>query len=256
MPTHTETDEEDEDPSAVPDPIPYAEAKRDYDEKMKALNAFFEEARQYRQAKHADPAALHTDLRYEAILPVLDGTVPLFVTAVKVREIREAVQFAKREKIKIILADAYEAYQVLPLLKANNIPVVLGPTHTLPLDEDDPYDRSYTTPAALYNAGIKFCIATFSSRNARNLPYEAASAVPYGLPKDEAYKAVSLNAAQIFGVGNRLGSIEEGKTADLIVSDGNPLEVKTHVEMLFINGKPVSLDSRQTELYQKYLGHQ
>ena len=249
-----ESDEEDEDPGAEPEPIPYAEAKRYYEEKMKALNTFFEEARQYRQAKRANPAALHTDLRYEAILPVLDGATPMFVTAVKAREIREAVQFAKKEKIKIILADAYEAYQVLPLLKANNIPVVLGPTHTLPMDQDDPYDRSYTTPAALYHAGIRFCIATFSSRNARNLPYEAAAAVPYGLPKEEAYKAVSLNAAQIFGIGNKLGSIEEGKTADLIVSDGNPLEVMTHINMMFINGKPVSLDSRQKELFEKYLG--
>jgi len=249
-----ETDEEDEDPSAGPEPIPYAQAKREYDRQMKALHNFFDEARQYRQAKRANPAALHTDLRYEAILPVLDGVTPMFVTAVRAREIREAVQFAKKEKIRIILADAYEAYQVLPLLKANDIPVVLGPTHTLPLDQDDPYDRSYTTPAALYNAGIKFCIGTFSSRNARNLPFEAAAAVPFGLPREEAYKAVSLNAAQIFGIGNRLGSIEEGKTADLIVSDGNPLETMTHIEMMFIDGKPVSLDSRQKELYEKYLG--
>jgi imidazolonepropionase-like amidohydrolase len=251
-----EMDEEDEDPSAAPDPIPYAQAKRDYDQKMKALNAFFEGARQYRQAKRANPAALRTDLRYEALIPVLEGATPLFVTAVRAREIREAVQFARKEKIRIILADAYEAYQVLPLLKANNIPVVLGPTHTLPTDPDDAYDRSYTTPAALYHAGVKFCIATFSSRAARNLPYEAAAAVPYGLPKEEAYKAVSLNAAQIFGVGNKLGSIEEGKTADLIVADGNPLEVTTHVNMMFIDGKPVSLDSRQKELYEKYLGRQ
>jgi imidazolonepropionase-like amidohydrolase len=249
-----ESEEEDEDPGAQPEPIPYADAKREYDRKMKALNRFFEEARQYRQAKRVDPQALKTDLRYEAILPVLDGATPMFVTAVKAREIREAVQFARKEKIKIILADAYEAYLVLPLLKANDIPVVLGPTHTLPLEEDDPYDRSYTTPAALYQAGVKFCIGTFSSRNARNLPYEAAAAVPFGLPKEEAYKAVSLSTAQIFGIANRLGSIEEGKTADLIVADGNPLEVGTHIDMMFINGKPVSLDSRQKELYQKYLG--
>ena len=249
-----ETDEEDEDPSAQPEPIPYADARREYDRKMKALISFFDEARQYRQAKRADPKALKTDLRYEAMLPVLDGTTPMFVTALREREIREAVQFAKKEKIRIILADAYEAYKVLPLLKANNIPVVLGPTHTLPLDEDEPYDRSYTTPGELYQAGVKFCIGTFSSRNGRNLPYEAAAAVPFGLPKEEAYKAVSLNTAQIFGIANRLGSIEEGKSADLIVTEGNPLEVMSHIDMMFIDGKPVSLDSRQKELYEKYLG--
>lgn len=249
-----ESDDEDVDPSAAPGPIPYAEARRIYEERLKTLNAFFDEARQYRQARRVNAAALRPDLRYEAMIPVLDGAAPLFVTAVRAREIREAVQFARREKIRIILAGAYEAYRVLPLLKANNIPVVLGPTHTLPLDEDDPYDRSYTTPAALYNAGVKFCIGTFSARNGRNLPYEAAAAVPYGLPKEEAYKAVSLNAAEIFGLGNKLGSIEEGKTADMVVADGNPLEVTTHVEMVFIGGEPAPLDSRQTELYRKYSG--
>jgi len=250
-----ETDEEDEDPNKEIEPIPYADAKRDYDEKMRTLNQFFEDARRYRQARSGKPST-PANLKYEALLPVLDGKIPMFVTAVRERAIREAIQFAKKEKIKIILADAYEAYKVLPLLKSSNTPVVLGPTHTLPLDVDDPYDRSYTTPGDLYNAGVKFCIATFSSRSSRNLPFEAAAAVPYGLPMDEAYKAVSLNVAQIFGVGNRLGSIEEGKTADLIVADGNPMDVRTNVNLVFIDGKLVSLDTRQKELYEKYLGRQ
>lgn len=250
-----ETGEEDEDPNREIEPIPYADARRDYDEKLRALNQFFEEARRYRQARIGKPAT-PADLKYEALLPVLEGKTPLFVTAVRERTIREAIQFARKEKIKIILADAYEAYKVLPLLKSTNTPVVLGPTHTLPLDPDDPYDRSYTTPGDLYKAGVKFCIATFSARSSRNLPYEAAAAVPYGLPMDEAYKAVSLNVAQIFGIANRLGAIEEGKTADLIVVDGNPLDVRTNVNLVFIDGKLASLDTRQKELYEKYLGRQ
>jgi imidazolonepropionase-like amidohydrolase len=129
---------------------------------------------------------------------------------------------------------------------------VLGPTLSLPLDRDDAYDQSFTIPEALYKAGIKFCIGTFSSKQTRNLPYQAAAGVPFGLPKDEAYKSVSLNTAEIFGVGSKLGSITEGKTADLIVSDGDPLEPATHVNMVFIDGKPVSVETRQKQIYEKY----
>jgi imidazolonepropionase-like amidohydrolase len=250
-----ETDEDDEDPNQPLEAIPYADARRAYDRKMRALNQFFEEARRYCQARTGRPAT-PVNLKYEAIVPVLEGKTPLFVTAAREREIREAIQFARKEKIKIILAGAYEAYKVLPLLKSTNTPVVLGPTHSLPLDPDDPYDRSYTTPGDLYKAGVKFCIATFSSRSSRNLPYEAAAAVPYGLPVDEAYKAISLNVAQIFGISNRLGSIDEGKIADLIVTDGNPMEVRTNVNLVFIGGRLISLDTRQKELYEKYLGRQ
>jgi hypothetical protein len=250
LPPH-EVEEDDDDP-APPEPIPYAQAKHDYDVKMEALNTFFDGARYYRQAKQAKAPGMKIDRRYEAILPVLTGTQPLFVTAVREREIREAIAFADKQKIKIILADPYEAYKVLPLIKSHNIAVVLGPTFTLPLSEDDPFDRPFVTPAQLYEAGIKFSIATFSARSARNLPYQAAAAVPYGLPHDEAYKAVSLNAAEIMGAGKRLGSIDEGKSADLIVVDGDPLETTTKVNMVFIDGKPVSLETRQKQLADKY----
>jgi imidazolonepropionase-like amidohydrolase len=232
-----------------PEPIPYAAAKADYDRKMTALNEFFDAAEQYRRARPAK-----RDLRLEAMLPVLEGKVPLFVTAVREREIREAVAFAERRKVRIILADAYECYKAIPLLQEKKIPVVLGPTFTLPLDPDDPYDRSFTTPAELRKAGIPFAIASFSARRSFNLPYQAAAAVAFGLDHEDAYRAVSLAPAEIFGLGNRLGSIEEGKIADLIVSDGDPLEVTSRLEMVFIGGKPVSLETRQKLLYETHGG--
>ncbi len=249
-----EPDGDDDDPGTANElvPLSFSEAKVDHDEKMEQLNQFFDDARHYQLAKLAKAPGFQTDLRFEAMLPVLARTTPMFVTAVREREIREAIEFADKQNVKIILADAYESYKVLPLIKSHDIPVVLGPVLQLPLDRDDAYDRSFTIPEQLYKAGIKFCIGTFSSKQTRNLPYQAAAGVPFGLPKDEAYRSVSLSAAEIFGVGNRLGSITEGKTADLIVSDGDPLEPGTHVNMVFIDGKAVTVDTRQKELYEKY----
>jgi len=186
-------------------PLAYPAAKKQHDERLRELKRFFDQARRYRHAKLFDSKKVKPDLRYEAMVPVLDGTMTVFVTAVREREIREAIAFADKQKIKIILADAGESFKVLDLIKARDIPVVLQPTLSLPLNEDDPYDRAYTLPAALYKAGIPFAIATFSATSVRNLPYQAAAAVAYGLPQEEAYKAVSLNAAQIFGVGKRYG---------------------------------------------------
>ncbi|HYL72878.1 MAG TPA: amidohydrolase family protein, partial [Bryobacteraceae bacterium] len=253
-----ESDDDDEDPqSAVRyEPKPYSEAKKEHDQRLRELNTFFDKARHYRRAKLAGSKDLTPDLRYEAMIPVLEGTMPVFVTAVREREIREAIAFAGKQKIKMILADAGECYKVLDLIKARKIPVVLQPTLSLPLDEDDPYDRAYTLPAELYKAGIQFAIATFSGNAVRNLPYQAAAAVAFGLPKEEAYKAVSLNAAEIFGVAKRFGSIEEGKTADLIVTTGDPLDARTQVKQVFINGKPQDLDTRQKQLYNKYRSRQ
>jgi imidazolonepropionase-like amidohydrolase len=253
LPPHEPDDDDDEPTTAVDQKvIPYSEAKQAYDEKMKALRTFFDDARRYRHAKVSKHLP-KVDGRFEAMIPVLDGTQPMFVTAVREREIREAIAFAAKEKVRIILADAYEAYKALPLIKSHNISVVLGPTYSLPLGRDEPYDQPFTTPSQLYRAGIQFSIGTFSSKSSRNLPYQAAAAVPFGLPHDEAYKAVSLNAAEIFGLGKRLGSIDEGKVADLIVTDGDPMEAKTHVMLEFIDGKPANLDTRQKKLYEKYI---
>ena len=153
----------------------------------------------------------------------------------------------------MILIGAIESYKVTKEIKDANIPVILGPTLALPTEEDEGYDGAFTTPLALQKAGIKFAFASLGNQFARNLPFQAAQAVAFGLPHDEAMMAMTKNAADIWGVGEQLGTIEEGKWADLIMTDGDPLEAKTQLKQLFIKGKPVELETKHKKLYDKYL---
>ena len=233
--------------------IPFVEVKREYEAKLRSLHDFFEQCRRYQKAKAAALAGFQTDLKYEAMLPVLERKLPVLITAIRERTVHDAVEFAAQEHIRIILADVREPGQMLPELKTKGIPVVLGKTLELPLNDDDPYDASSSLPAQLYRAGVKFAFATFSASFSRNLPYQAANAVAFGLPYAEALKAVTLNAAEIWGVGEKMGSIDEGKWADLMITDGDPLEAKTQIKQLFIKGKPVDLENKHHQLYEKYL---
>jgi imidazolonepropionase-like amidohydrolase len=234
--------------------VSFEQQKTQFDKDMRELNDFFDASRRYLQAKTAHAPDFRTDLKFEAMIPVIDGTEPVVVTAIREKAIRDAIAFADKQKIKIILCQSAEAYKVIPEIKAHNIPVILPPTLALPLDEDDPYDQPPTTPSLLYKAGIKFAFASFSTEFSRNLPYQAADAVAYGLPEEEAMKAVTVNAAQIWGVASQLGTIEEGKSADFVITDGNPLITQTQVKQLFIQGKSVSLENKQKRLYDKYSG--
>ena len=231
----------------------YAEQKKSYEQQLRELKEFFEEARRYQKAKEAHATGFKTDLKYEAMLPVLEGKVPLVTMAAHERAIRDAVQFADQQKVHLIIADPKELGKMGPQLKARNIPAILGPTLALPEREDDPYDQAYALPNEFYKAGVKFAFGTFDNQFARNLPYEAATAVAFGLPYEEGLKAVTVNAAQIWGVADRIGSIEEGKVADLILTDGDPLETKTQVKQVFIKGKTVDMDTKHKRLYEKYL---
>jgi imidazolonepropionase-like amidohydrolase len=242
-------------PSGESAPNRFTEAKRNFDKQMAELNEFFDTARRYREAKNAKALDFRTDLKLEAMIPVIEGNEPVLVTAIREREIRDAIAFADKQKLKIILCEAPEAYKVIKEIKERDIPVILGPTLALPINEDDPYDRAYTTPAELQRAGIRFAIGTFTGTanlSSRNLPYEAAQAVAFGLPHDDALRAITRSAAEIWGVGDRIGTIEEGKWADLMVTDGDPLEAPTQVRLLFIKGKAVDLDNKQKRLNQKY----
>jgi len=141
---------------------------------------------------------------------------------------------------------------VIPDLKSRNIPVILGPILALPPREDDPYDLVFTNAKILYDNGIRFSIQSSDSHNARNLPYHAAMCAAFGLPKDAALKSITIFPAEIFGVADKIGSLEVGKIANVIVTDGDPLEIVTHVTRLFIGGEDISLDTVHTLLYDKF----
>jgi imidazolonepropionase-like amidohydrolase len=230
-----------------------ANARRAYDESIAKLTRFFDDARRYKNAEAANPPGFVPDLKFEAMIPVLEGKVPVAVSAARANSIHDAIQFAKKENIKIVILEPHEVGTAGAELKANNIPVILGPVLALPEHADDPYDQAFTLPNEFYKAGVKFAFGTFSNEFIRNLPYQAATAVAFGLPYEEALKAVTINPAEIWGQADKIGSIEKGKWADLLITNGDPLEIQTKIEHIFIKGKEIDLTNKQTRLYEKYL---
>jgi imidazolonepropionase-like amidohydrolase len=232
---------------------PYTEAKQEYDKHVNELTEWIDRARHYGQAMgHAGPADYDADVRLESLVPVVRGQLPVLVFADSARDIRNAVEFCDKQKLRMILAGGMEAYKVKDLLRSKNVPVVLRPVLTEVDERDDPYDRLLSQPAELAAAGIKFAFASFDNSFARRLGQNAANAVAYGLPYDEALKAVTIYPAQIFGLSDQIGTLENGKAANLIVTNGDPLELSTEVRYLFIRGQLTSVDNKQLRLYEKY----
>jgi len=232
---------------------PYTEAKQEYDKQVNELTDWVERARHYSQAMEKGSGAKYDrDLKLEALAPVIRGELPILVFADRSREIRNAVEFCDKQNLKMILAGGEEAYRVKDLLRSKGIPVILRPMLSLPPEEDDPYDRLLSQPAELAAAGVKFAFASFDNSFARRLGQNAANAVAYGLPYEEALKAVTIYPAQIFGVADQIGTLEQGKLANLIVTNGDPLELTTEVKYLFIKGQLASLENRHLRLYEKY----
>jgi imidazolonepropionase-like amidohydrolase len=233
------------------------EAKKNYTRQIDKLRDTLHDAQAYAKAAAArknDPNVkrFDRDVMLDALVPVVEGREAVVLHANLERDIRAALKFADEFKLKVILADAEDAAKVIPELKSRNIPVILGPILALPSHEDDPYDLLFTNAKALHDAGIPFAIQSSDQHNARNLPYHAAACAAFGLPREEALKAITIYPAQIFGVADRVGSLEVGKMANVIVTDGDPLEIVTHVKRLFIGGEDISLDSNQTLLYEKF----
>lgn len=230
---------------------------KDRDKALNELRYAFRDARAYLDAKRSEKLGNtpyhQVDLRWEAMAPVLDRKIPVFMNAEEIQQIQAAVAWAEQEKVNLVFVGGYDTWRVADLLKTKNIPVVVNPIHRTPWRRWEKYDSPFTLPKKLYEAGIRFCISgDGDASNERNLPYHAATAVAYGLPKGEAIKAITLYPAQIFGIADRVGSLEAGKDATLIVTNGDPLEITTNVEMEFIEGKKIPLTSRHTRLYEKY----
>jgi len=238
----------------VRDGTPEPRQKENRERALRALHEAFDDARAYRTAKLAAGrgAAPEADLRWEAMIPVLERRIPLFVEAEEIHQIEAAVEFAAAESLKLVIVGGYDAADAGDLLRRHDVPVIVGGIHRLPRRRGDAYDAPYTLPERLRSAGVRFCLTNGGLYNERNLPYATATAVAYGLPADAGVAAITLEAARILGIADRVGSLETGKDATLIVTDGDPLEEPTAVERAWIGGRLIDLNDRQKTLNAKY----
>jgi imidazolonepropionase-like amidohydrolase len=219
-------------------------------EKLETIKTFFTDAKAYYQEKtHAA-----NNLKFEAVRGLFDGKQKLFVRANEVKQMLLAMDLAKSFGFKLVIVGGTEAYQIADLLAENNVPVILDRQHSLPTMEDDDVDQPYKTPAVLQKAGVLFCLNdTHDQSRFRNLAFNAGTAATYGLTKEQALSAVTLNAAKILGIEDKAGTIETGKDANLLIVNGDLLDMRSSViAQAFIQGRNVSLDNKGKQLYERY----
>ena len=201
--------------------------------------------------KKPEPLAPKRDLKLEALIPYLEGKKTVVLAAESPSDLQTAVSLANEFKLKFVLNHISHSQPVLDYVASLKVPVIVGPIYEAP-KEDERYDTVYSLPAQLYKRGVKIVFASYSAHNVRNLPDAAGFATAFGLPPDEALKAITLNAAEVWGVADQLGSLDVGKTANVVVADGDPLDVKTDVKQVYIQGRAVPMTSRQTQLRDEY----
>ena len=201
--------------------------------------------------KKAEPSTPKHDLKLEALLPYLHGQKPVVLAAEEASDLETAVRLAGEFHLKFVLNHVSHSRPVLDYIAGLKVPVIVGPIYETP-KEDERFDAVYSLPGELYKRGVKIAFASFDAHNSRNLPYQAGFATGFGLPYDEAWKAITLNAAEIWGVAEQLGSLDVGKTANVVVATGDPLDVKTDVKRVFIGGQEIPMTSRQTRLRDEY----
>jgi len=229
----------------------YDDLRRERDQRLEPLVRLLDQARDYAKTPAADRK---TDWTLDALVPVVERKIPLVAAAQREQDIRDAVAFAEKVGVKVVIAAGAEAAFAAPLLKEKNVPVILTGILSLPTREDLFHAASYQAAGVLAKAGVTFAFATGDNANVRQVPYLAAMSVAWGLERDQAIRALTIDAARILGVADRLGSIEPGKMANLILTRGDPLEVRTEVMHVIVNGQDAGTDNKHRALYERHLG--
>ena len=228
---------------------PAEEQRKQSAANMAMIKKFFEEAKAY-----IEQAPSTKNLKLEAMKSIFNGSKKLFINASSAKEITSAVLFAKSYNIKPVILGGSEAYLVADFLKENDIAVIAANPHSLPNNEDDDVDMPYRNAKILHDKGVLYCLSIGGSWQQRNLPFVAGTTAAYGLTKEEALQSVTLNTAKILGIDKTTGSIEVGKDANLLISEGDLLDMRTsNVTTAFIQGASIDLNNKQKELYKLYM---
>ncbi|MGB0861587.1 MAG: amidohydrolase family protein [Saprospiraceae bacterium] len=223
-------------------------ANKKYQEQIRTLKDFFKDAKSY-----IDGEPKVKNLKFEAMRGLFDGSKQLFIKTNYVKAIMSAVEMAEEFGVKYVIVGGQDAWQMTDYLKKHNTRIMLSKTQRLPNRDHEDVDQAFKTPVALQKAGIEYCIMFNDAWQVRNLPFQAGQAVPFGLSKEEALSSVSLNVAKILGIDKTVGSLEKGKDATLVVSNGDILDPLTNqVTHAFIQGKAIDLDNKQKKLYRKF----
>ena len=228
------------------------QAERRKERALKKLSETWEKATVYAEVRKSPDAKYYPEM--DALADVIDGKTMLYIEVNAAKDIQAAIAWIKNNELeKVVLTGVAEGWRVADEIAEAGLAVITGPVLSTPTRQSDAYDMAYRNPGIMQKAGIKVAIRTNDTANSRNLPYQAGFAATYGMDKDEALKAITINAAEIMGVGDQIGSIEVGKKANLFVSTGDPFETSTQIINVFIDGYLVPMTSRQIELYEEFL---
>jgi len=229
-----------------------AQKKERMDRALKTINDAWDKAELYAKIENADDVRAYPEI--EALVPVVKGELTLFIEANAAADITAAITWVEdRGYEQVVLTGVAEGWRVADEIAASGLSVITGPVQAIPTRQSDRFDAAYANPAVLQKAGVKVALRTMEAENVRNLPYHAGFAAAYGMGREEALKAITINAAEILGVGDQIGSIEVGKKANVFVATGDPFETATKITDLFIDGYKVPMTSRQIRLYDEFL---